>query len=131
MLKNEMVTWIDTTLKKITDLITGVPKSTVVFIPETNTTGMKFVHGLPVSWLLIAATPQDVTTLQAGTESYIDVQTTTLWTKIGSTWSSVPYTGVESTLRRNCLVIAKNTGKVYFFSELRVFHAVDTTTPTT
>ena len=130
MTKEEFIGYIEATLKKITDLVTGVPKKTVLFVSQTNTTGMQFSHGLPISWLALATTPTEITTLKAGTEQFIDVGTGELWTKTGNTWASAIYTGVELTIRKRCLVIGKNNGKTYLFTDPGVFALVDTTTPT-
>lgn len=130
MTKEEMVSWINVMLKKVTDLITGVPKNAALFIPTTNTTGMNFVSGLPVNWMLIATTPAEETSLKTGTEDFINVTTRLLWSKASGAWVSVPHTGNETKLRKCCLVIAKNTGAVWFMAETAIFYAVDTTSPT-
>ncbi len=130
MTKEEFIGYIESTLRKITDLVTGVPKKAALFVSATNTTGMQFSTGLPISWCALATTAAEVTTLKAGAEQFIDVATGELWTKTGSAWASMIYTGVELTIRKRCLVIGKNNGKTYLFTDTGVFVLIDTTTPT-
>ncbi|QBJ02793.1 hypothetical protein MZD04_gp267 [Pseudomonas phage Psa21] len=129
---DEFTASIFTTLKRITDLITGVPKNSSAFISTNNSKGMTFYPGMPMAIFNLATSAAEATALQAGAPvDYLDVRDSTNWTKSSGSWVSSPYTGNRSFLRNNCLVLGRNNGKVYYFAESGKFYLVDTTTPTT
>jgi hypothetical protein len=131
MTLTEFVTSMTGTLKKITDRLLAIPTSTTLVVGTTNASGMQFIAGMPMSIYNLATSNAEVTTLQAGTVDFLDVRTSTYWTKASGSWVSSAYTGGKAFLRINSLVIGRNNGLVYYFADSFVCYHVNTTTPST
>lgn len=131
MTLTQFISNMNTLLTKITDRLLAVPNSTTAVVSATNTTGMQFTSGMPMSMYNIATSNAEVTTLQAGTVDFLDVRTSTYWTKTSGSWVSSAYIGNKAFLRINSLVMGRNNGKVYYFADSFICYLVDTTTPST
>lgn len=127
----QFISNMNTVLTKITDRLLSVPANTTMVVSTTGTVGMQFIAGMPMSIYNLATSNAEVTTLQAGTVDFLDVRTSTYWTKATGSWVSSAYTGGKAFLRINSLVLGRNNGKVYYFADSFICYAVDTTTPST
>jgi hypothetical protein len=131
MTLTQFISNMSTLLTKITDRLLAVPNSTTAVVSATNTTGMQFMSGMPMSMYNIATSNAEVTALQTGTVDFLDVRTSTYWTKTSGSWVSSAYTGNKAFLRINSLVMGRNNGKVYYFADSFICYLVNTTTPST
>lgn len=130
MVLSQLLTYMTSALTKVTDRLMAIPVNTAPLIAVTNTGGMQFMEGRPMSIFNLATSAGDVTTFQAGTEDFLDVRTSTYWTKASGSWVSSAYKGELPFLRPYSLVLGKNNGQVYFYSAKFTCHLVDTTNPT-
>lgn len=127
MTKQQMIDYCNGWLTRVTNLITGIPKSSAVMSTATNTKGMQFYPGMPMSMFNLATTAGEATTLQTGTVDYLDTRTCTYWTKASGSWVSTPYLGERAFLRKYTLVVGRNNGKVFMHGEPGSLYLVDTT----
>lgn len=130
MTYREYIGYLSSFMKRVTDLIIGIPRDTTVFSMDGNTRGMQFYPGVPMSMFPLATTPAEATALKNGTAPFLETTTILYWTKSGSTWSSVPYIGQHPFLRKYCLVMGSNNGKLFLHGEPGTLYQVDTTSPT-
>ena len=117
-------------LTKVVDLLKSPPKGTTLFISENNVKGFKFTSGAPMYFYPVATTAGEETTLKAGTEDFINVTTYTRWSKVSGSWVSTSFSGPSTVFHPATLLLAKNTGKLYFYDTVNLFHPIDSTSET-
>lgn len=131
MTKEDCISYIKNYLTLVSNKLLNVTPKSVVFIAEDNTSGFKFMDGLPMSFFPVATSTGGDVTLQAGTDDYLNIATNKWWMNQSGSWVSVTFDGTQGTLRRDSFVLAKNTGILYFYHRTGTFHPCNTTTEPT
>lgn len=117
-------------MRRATDLIIGIPRDTAVFCSGDNTKGMQFTSGVPMSMFPLVTSPAEETAVRATNKDYLDTRTLFYWTKASGSWVSAPYQADKPFLRKYCLVLGSNNGKLFLYGEIGFIYEIDTKTPT-
>lgn len=120
-----MLQKLSTLVNAIVSMFNGVPVGAGLVISSTNTRGMQFTDGVPISLFPVVTSAAEVTTARASYTQYIDVRDLTFWNKSGSTWSSVPYTGQFGAWRKNGLVKSNISGRMWYLDFNNTVHEAD------
>ena len=116
---------LSTLVSTIATMFKGVPAGAGLVISTTNTKGMQFADGVPISLFPVVTNAAEVTTARASYNQYIDVRDLTFWNKSGSTWSSVPYTGQSGAWRKNGLIKSNISGRMWYLDFNTTAHEAD------
>lgn len=127
MNKVELLNHINGYLDTAVDKIKGVTPDSTLYLKEDSPKGFIFNAGEPMAFWLTAETTQDEVILKNGNESFINPVTGMWWTKSGSVWNSVKYDGSQSVIKKSSLVLSKNTGLLYLFTDKLTWIKIDTT----